>query len=90
MRKEESETILRYDAVDERWHAWSNIQKHINDMKKKGWEIVNEKDGGTSLKASSCGVRISNASKPIRKSMSDEQKEEARKRMAKARECKKH
>jgi hypothetical protein len=89
LRKEETETILRFDAVDECWYAWSSIPKHINSMKKRNWIVIEEFDEYVKLKAPHNAVQLCNAKKSIRKSMSEEQKEAMRKRLAAAREMKK-
>jgi len=83
------ETILRYDSVDECWYAWSVVPKHINAMKKRGWTLLSEQDGCVSMKAPAYAVHIGKAEKSIQKSISEEQKEAMRKRLADAREIKK-
>lgn len=70
---EERETILRYDHVDKTWYAWSCIPKHINDMSKKGWELVNEDQYGAKYKAPVHAVKIMPAEKRKRE-MSEAQK----------------
>lgn len=89
MKKEEMETILRYDAVDNCWHAWSSVAKHISSMQKRGWTLLEEREGCASLQAPSHAVKLCSAKKSTRKPMSEDQKEVMRKRLADARETKK-
>lgn len=35
--KDERETILNYDPVDQMWHAWTNIPAHMRKLEKAGW-----------------------------------------------------
>lgn len=86
MRKEEMETILRFDTLDNCWYAYSTVQRHINAMKKKGWILLSELDDEASFKAPVHSVKISNVNK---KSITNEQLEDMRKRMKTAREAKK-
>jgi len=88
LHKEEMETILRYDAMDDCWYAWSVIPKHIKTMKSKEWTVIFENEIGAYLKAPPCGVRIGKASPQARKPMSDEQKESMRKRLNEVRHLK--
>lgn len=37
---EEKETLLRYDYIDKKWHAYSNIEGHINKMTQRNWHTV--------------------------------------------------
>lgn len=57
-------------------------------MKKKGWELIEEGEEFAKLKAPSYAVKMSNAKKPNKRSVSEEQREAMRQRLAKAREIK--
>lgn len=83
------ETILRFDLLNNCWYGYSTIPKHINAMKKKGWELMHELDDCASFKAPAHSAKISSAQKPNKRSISDEQREAMRKRLADAREAKK-
>ena len=50
---EEKETVLRYDSVEKRWYVFSRVSKHINRMRKMGFnmEILAETEAGTPLEA---------------------------------------
>ena len=49
--KEERETILNYDPMEQRWYAWTNIPAHIRKLDKMGWERGTRKfiDGGVEV-----------------------------------------
>ena len=49
--KEERETILNYDPIEQRWYAWTNIPAHIRKLDKMGWERGTRKfiDGGVEV-----------------------------------------
>ena len=64
--REELETIHRYDAVDKAWYTWSNIPKHIQQMKKLGWEVVKEDQYGVKFKAPEHAVKPMPAEKKKR------------------------
>lgn len=89
LTKDEMETIFRYDLAESAWYAWSCISKHINAMKKKGWIVVEEDEEFSKLKAPAHALKISNAKKPEKRPMTEEQREATRKRLAEAREHKK-
>ena len=46
---DERETILRYDYVNKRWYAWTNVEGHINKFRKQSWDETStyEEDGRT-------------------------------------------
>lgn len=89
MRKEEMETVLRFDMLDNCWYAYSTIPKHINAMKKKGWQLLHELEESASFKGPAHSVKISKTEKPNKRSISEEQRDAMRKRLAAAREAKK-
>ena len=89
MTKDEKETILRYDAVDNCWYGYSTVTKHMNAMEKKGWTTVRKDEDGIYMKAPSHSVKISNAQKPRKQSMTEEQKEAMQKRLIEGKELKK-
>lgn len=37
--REEQETILRFDYLDQTWYAWTNVQPHLTKFQKQGWEL---------------------------------------------------
>lgn len=63
---EERETHLTYDYVTKTWRAWSNIGKHIDQMKKNGWTIEKEDQYGATLTAPVHAVKIMPAEKKKR------------------------
>lgn len=82
MKKEETETVLRFDPTDNCWYAWSCVPKHINAMKKKGWMVKSEDPNGIAVfVAPSHGVKFANAKKPQKRSLSEEEKIDLRKRL---------
>ena len=81
MLKEEMETVIRYDAVDDCWHVWSCVPKHIKAMKKKGWTLISEDNNGfATFVAPVHSIKYSNAQKPQKRRLSDEEKLELTKR----------
>ena len=42
LTREEHETHLYIDEIDNRWIADTSIQKDINKFKKQGWKMLNE------------------------------------------------
>ena len=75
---EERETHFTYDYVMKMWKAWSNIPKHINQMKGQGWTITKEDQYGTYLTAPANAVKIMPAEKKKRQ-MTDAQREALKK-----------
>lgn len=38
--KTEQETVLTYDPIAKKWHAWSSFPPQIQKMERKGWKKV--------------------------------------------------
>lgn len=38
--KDEMETILRFDYLDQKWYVWTNVQTHITKFTKQGWNMT--------------------------------------------------
>lgn len=82
--REEMETHLNYDAVDECWYIESNYRKHITKLMKTYGdkvEVVEEYENGTPVRVK---VKLEDDLITFRsgkRKMSDEQKEKARERM---------
>lgn len=45
--KEELETHISYNPINDRWECYTNIRKHINLLKKKNWTITREDKDST-------------------------------------------
>ena len=69
--REEQETIYRYDAVERMWHAWSNIPKEIERLKRQGWTLTKEDQYGAYFEAPSFALKIGKAYKA---QLTDEEK----------------
>lgn len=44
--RDEMETILRYDYIDQRWYVWTNVQAHLTKFTKRHWKMTEcEREG---------------------------------------------
>lgn len=49
--KDEMETILRFDYLDQKWYVWTNVQTHITKFTKQGWNMSDEECEGDRIVA---------------------------------------
>lgn len=84
--KEERETIISYDAMTETWHFYSNEPKHIRKWSKfiqhVDQQAQNQYGNVSVLEGDLDSVNVT-ISKKRRLKLTDEQREQARKRMLK-------
>ena len=87
--KEELETHLWYDPIDNVWKAFTNIKSDYNKFKKRGWKLKREHiaDNGqfidAEFEARRGAVKIANAEK---REFTEEQRKALRERMQKMHE----
>lgn len=41
--KDEMETILRFDYLDQKWYVWTNVQAHITKFIKQNWKMTHQR-----------------------------------------------
>lgn len=91
--KEELETHLWYDPIDNIWRAYTNVKSDYLKFKKRNWKVVTERiaENGqfidAEFEARRGAVKIGNAEK---REYTEEQKEALRERMQKMHEARKN
>lgn len=91
LAKEERETVLRFDYLEQCWYVDTSIPKHINKFKKQGWEITSQtinENGNIQAVEFKCNnlssITIGKAEKKKRE-LTEEQRQKTVERLQKAR-----
>lgn len=88
LHKYERETLLLFNEADNAWTIDSAVMKHIHKFDKLGYECIDEQrytDGSLRSKQYKVPVCAISFRSPIKRELTDEQREKLRERMAKMR-----
>lgn len=89
LSREERETLLRFDYLEQYWYADTSVPTHITKFKRQGWEVVSQtinEDGIIQAIEFRCAnpssITIGNAKKRKRV-LTEEQRQKLAERMKK-------